>query len=707
MNITIHPVGLVSYNKKYQKTYPNFCSDKDCFIKNNSLRQKLLDNNISLMKFEECYNALSTNPDNVDVFIKYRNAAIKHKNYFVSQGNNISSNAIDCFFSTNVEQVLTAGKLLGDKNFIYSFHLKMDNFIKFINNIYLLKNTDYFDLLEERINPQECKNYKILNNSYLQGKNELFKLGEKSGFNKIYQKNNTKIENLKLKISQLKLNPTQENLTEIKQFQKEIKHLRKEIFYAKTPEYLKKEQEVYNLKSKLGQINNCAVKDPQDIITLCNITYAMYSLKIDIDELRDVLKMNTEDEKKNLYKYLNTKLADWLKIDCNEEILQKLKLNESKYFNRIFDVNALVKYDLRKILTLLANDPKSSVTESLNNLPQNRKTKQIFEKNGLNYDLYVNPDKDFALNIKAKRQIELKDVIIKNITTDILNLLSSDAEKVSFRYRDIIRTKLEENDFRLVDKNGDIQYNEDFCRITKIEPPVTLYHNNKPANYKDVLDLHRILKTTVINTPAFFDGSSFELLTFAHHIAILRSNEISATNYEYPQTSYNLKIKQIDLNDIKHSLFLGNQAHCCTAIGSGINQDVAIKYIENKFISGFEILDGTKSIGNTMIFFAKVNDKLSLIIDNIEMASEYQYMDEIRDGIIKFAKMLTARVGHPDIPIYTGIYDSKCDMSKYSFKIYNVEIIGSSGNDEIYLDFIRDRIKVDSTSFENYLYKIE
>jgi len=707
MNITIHPIGLVSYNNKYQKTYPNFCSDKDCFIKNKSLRQKLLDNNISLIKLEECYNALSINPDNVDVFIKYRNTAIEHKNYFVSQGNSISSDAIDCFFSTNVEQVLTAGKLLGDKNFIYSFHLKLDNFIKFINNIYLLKNTDYFDLLVEQINPQESKNYKLLNNSYLKEKNELFQLGEKYGFNKIYQKNNSEIENLKSKISQLKYNPTKENLTEIKQFQEEIKHLKKEIFCAKTPEYLKKEQEVYNLKSKLRQIKNCAVKDPQDIIALCNIVYAMYSLKMDIDELRDVLKINTEDEKKNLYKYLNTKLPDFLKIDCNEETLQKLKLNESKHFNKIFDVNMLVKYDLKNILTLLANDPKSSVTECLNNLPQNRKTKQIFEQNGLNYDLYVNPDKDFALNIEAKRQIAQKDAIIKNITTDIVNLLSSDAKKVSSRYREIIRSKLEENNFKLVDKNGDIQYNESFCRITKLEPPVTLYRNDNPANYKDVLDLHKILNTTVSDTTAFLDGSSFELLTFAHHMAILRANEIDAANYKYPQKNYNLKIKQIDLNDIKHSLFLGNHAHCCTAMGSGINQDTSVKYIKNKFISGIEVLDGSEAIGNTMMFFANVNDKLSLIIDNIEMASEYQYMDEIRDGIIKYAQMLTARIGHPDIGIYMGVYDSKCDMSKYLFKNYNVEIIGASGEDKIYLDFIRERIKVDNTSLQTYLYKIK
>lgn len=707
MNIAIQPVGLISYNRKYQKNCPCFCSGKDCFIKNNSIKQKLLDNNISMIKFDECYNALSKNPDSVDDFIKYRNAAIEYKNHFVSQGEKISSSAIDCFLSTNVEEILTTGKLLGDKNFIYSFNLKMDNFIRFISRVHLLKNTDYFGWLEEQINPQESKIYKTLNNSYLQERNKLLQLGIETGFNEIYLKNNLKIEELKSRISQLKLTHTKENLLEIKQLQENIKYFKKEIFDAKTPEYLQKEEQVFNIKSKMAQMKNSAVKDPQDAITLCNIAYVMNSLKVDINEIKNVLKFNTKNEKLKFYKYLNTKLSYFFNIDYNEEVLQKLKLYESEYFYKIFYMNASEKNDLRKFLKILSDNPKASVAQNLDNLTQNIKTKQIFEQNGINYDLYVNPDENCILNIKAKRQLKPKDAVIKNITTDIVNLLSSDSEAVPSHNRAIIKSKLEENNFKLVDKNGDIEYDEGLNSIKMMEPPVVLCRNNNPANYKDIVDLHKILKDIVSNTRSFIDGSSFESLTFAQHIGILRTNEIAAANYVYPQNDFNLKVKQIDMNDIKHSLFLGNQAHCCTAIGSGFNQDTAIKYIKNKFISGIEILDGDKYVGNTILFFAKVDDKLSLIIDNIEMASEYQYVDEVRDGIIKFAKILADRVGQPDIPIYAGIYDSKCDMSKYLFKYYNLEILGSSGEDAIYLDFIRERQKLDNTAFGAYLYKIE
>ena len=46
-----------------------------------------------------------------------------------------------------------------------------------------------------------------------------------------------------------------------------------------------------------------------------------------------------------------------------------------------------------------------------------------------------------------------------------------------------------------------------------------------------------------------------------------------------------IKVQKADMNDIKHSLFLGNYASCCTAVGSGANQESAPNYVINKMIS--------------------------------------------------------------------------------------------------------------------------
>ena len=76
----------------------------------------------------------------------------------------------------------------------------------------------------------------------------------------------------------------------------------------------------------------------------------------------------------------------------------------------------------------------------------------------------------------------------------------------------------------------------------------------------------------------------------------LRDTEIkNAINLKTNQVS-NLEIHQVDMNDISHALFLGNHGHCCTAVGTGINQFSAPTYIMNKCISGIEIMDGEQFV---------------------------------------------------------------------------------------------------------------
>ena len=73
----------------------------------------------------------------------------------------------------------------------------------------------------------------------------------------------------------------------------------------------------------------------------------------------------------------------------------------------------------------------------------------------------------------------------------------------------------------------------------------------------------------------------------------------------------NIEVRKTDMNDIAHSLFLGNHASCCTAIGDGCNSWSAPYYIINKCISSIEIVDGKQSIGNTMCYIAKVDGILT------------------------------------------------------------------------------------------------
>ena len=88
-----------------------------------------------------------------------------------------------------------------------------------------------------------------------------------------------------------------------------------------------------------------------------------------------------------------------------------------------------------------------------------------------------------------------------------------------------------------------------------------------------------------------------------------------------------------------------------------------------------------------MIFLTKVDGKLALLLDNIELKLSYQYNDKIRDAIFEYAEKLCAKIGKPDMPIYAGPLRHKVNMEKFDCTEHKVEILGES-NQAIYVDSI-------------------
>ena len=153
-------------------------------------------------------------------------------------------------------------------------------------------------------------------------------------------------------------------------------------------------------------------------------------------------------------------------------------------------------------------------------------------------------------------------------------------------------------------------------------------------------------------------------------------------------------VRKVDMNNITKALFLGNEAGCCTAIGTGILHAKAVSYLKNKFVGAIEVLDNEKPIGNTMCYFAEVEGDLALILDNIHVKKEYKNNDVIRDGIIKYAQNICAEVGKPNIPVYVSGHRNKVDLAEFDLDHYVIKIIGDSGNDEVYLDVETDYARV-------------
>ena len=149
----------------------------------------------------------------------------------------------------------------------------------------------------------------------------------------------------------------------------------------------------------------------------------------------------------------------------------------------------------------------------------------------------------------------------------------------------------------------------------------------------------------------------------------------------------NTVIRKVDMNDIKHSLFLGNQACCCTAIGTSTRSEYAPLYIMNNFLQAIELVVDGKAVGNTMCYIARsMNEENILVLDNMEVLPPYKDEKKYLDMFLLFARRLTKNIGAENMPIYGGA------RNKFSLKSFEPEfckvlkILGSSGNDKLVID---------------------
>ena len=167
-------------------------------------------------------------------------------------------------------------------------------------------------------------------------------------------------------------------------------------------------------------------------------------------------------------------------------------------------------------------------------------------------------------------------------------------------------------------------------------------------------------------------------------------------------------VKKVDMNNIKYSLFLGNQACCCTAVGRGSRSSSAPTYIMNKFVQAIELVVDGSSVGNTMCYLANVNDKhyhpsnglpgisvhlneqLSLVLDNMEVLKPYNENPKYLEGFISYAKKLAKDIGAEGIPIYAG-HRNSFDMREFpKVHLNNLYILGASGYQSLSLDSLEN-----------------
>lgn len=417
-------------------------------------------------------------------------------------------------------------------------------------------------------------------------------------------------------------------------------------------------------------------------------------LNKDIKELINLIQPSTPENNKAWKDSIDKKLYEYAGIKYKKEYADKIDLANCKYINELIisddDFWGVMTSFIQEMAAHLYNNPNATVNDVLNDFAHNIETKKAFETRNIEYDKWVNYNKDSYIESLVTLNAEnAKRKAVKNLCDD---LTSSTFNEIPQKERKSLYKSLK-------------------------EIGVTINKNNVKIDGRDVdfedLDLIMSVIKEELSTNTFWstenDDETVETArdTMYCHFMLQRKQEIDCAKKLKDNETVNVKVKKVDMSDIKHSLCLGNHSHCCTALGSHSNEWSAPLYILNRCISAIEVLADGKPVGNTMIYLADVNGVLSLILDDIELQTKFQNNEKIKDMIVEYAKKLCVEIGQPNIPIYAGPGMHKVDMSNYHLVQTNMEIVGKTvENGGVYLDFDGGQHDIGNIIEETDLYRI-
>lgn len=413
-------------------------------------------------------------------------------------------------------------------------------------------------------------------------------------------------------------------------------------------------------------------------------------------------------EEKMLYKEKLNELI-WKKfgIECPEKLKEGLDFTDSKYLEKMFFPSVDFCKNFKNLVKIL-NKSKKNIPNTLDNLPQNKLLAETFQKSVLSYKVWTGSLPNLKMEFDIQNDFEsMSKNAVRNLENEFNDVIYKDIPKSQ---RDKLEKSLLKGGYSLVEKEEVNYDNAGFYEGTTRK--ISILKEDKPIEFKDLSKIFKILDTE-FNTDSFWkaEHSSSSVNnakgTFKDHIASRHAEMKRVRQCKNSETSH-IQIQKVDMNDIKHSLFLGNDAACCTAIGS-FNDWTAPLYIKNKMIQAIELKDGDEYIGNTMMFLANINGVTGLFLDNIELKPKYQYNDKIEEGIIEFAKKFVKELGAPNMDIYAGPNRHKLDMKNFElFEADDIQLIGSTGGEKIYFDFITDDMDMSiDKSFSGDIFKLK
>lgn len=579
--------------------------------------------------------------EQANTLMEIRATAAKKRDTLSSYNHKVNDEELDKLFFEEPHKVLNTVNVLGEKSFISSFNNKFENVKNCINTIGDINpEHPFYQNLLELTNPQQSAKYKN----------------------------------------------TQEQITNAKkQFQttndraKLIKHIN----------YLTDENK--NL------IKN-SITDYSEKIELARFFHTMQNSH---EKLGSVLNNYDKHHKNNLLDTLN----DVARTDSEGQICRQFDFKNSDYLPKMFTTDEMFKSSYDELLKTLNKKPDKSVREVLLELPQNKETKIEFEKLGINFERWTkfNPEskleKEVVINDKQKNIIKyLEDTL----TSPMLPLISDEK-------RALLENEIQVKGYKMKTEMPPL-INNLVGVMNREVGPLKLHKNNKRMSFNDLPELVNTIDDFLKNNSNWNSPDKTPQMTLAREVFEKNIQDVKKGMFLALKNPNPNKVKitaqQIDMNNIAHSLFLGNDSSCCMAIGTGYKQAIAPNYIKNKMVSGIEVLVDDKSVGNTICYIAEVDKKPALVLDNIEIKPNYRkdtVNDDIRDLMFSYARKFTKELGNEDMPIYLGHNRNKINLRDYQIERKDFRIVGTSGEDRIYIDSVVTEGKFDGYNIFNEL----
>jgi len=400
--------------------------------------------------------------------------------------------------------------------------------------------------------------------------------------------------------------------------------------------------------------------------------------------------INVINNNKEFNNFINAKIYDKLDLKSTPKLVEKLNFDQHylpNLFSAVLDEKFLPGF--KKLVELVNTNPSKPLSELRESLPENQQTKELFRENGINYEKWINFDKNSIKPFSFETNVE---DAIKSVERNIVKELNGDL------FKSVDKTETD----KVLEALTDEGYKINAEKITK---------NGETIGQKDLEKIVDVFKDTINENKDFWDkplaDTKQENLKneLINHLLKGRKKEVADLS-QMKNTKMDLNVRLSDDDDIGRNLFLGNHVGCCTSV-DGCNNFAATQHLMNSFVRAIEIVDksGT-SYGNSMCYFAKVDDKLSFIVDSFEANGKLGGNVAVTDAIVDYAKQVTKEMGKKDIPIYFGPNYNKINMDKLEkTKNHTVKIIGRVKN-ETYIDAIGGNADVNVAHYNRTLFEI-